>query len=316
MRIEIIGLETEHLEDAAKLVCERFRALRERMPVLPERYEETGPILENLVSIQEEPGVAAFREGKMIGFMTGIEIAEFMGKRSAYSPEWANATAIGEKCGVYEAMYASLASHWVANGCYTHLVSLMGNDLEGLDAWIWLGFGLVAVDALKDLSRVEGNGVDVQLRRADIEDLELVTAFLHKLDDHLAAPPIYWPHQTELEEAWLSNPEKAMWLAYEGGNALGCMGFESGYDEGCIILQDEKTISISSAFTNEDARGGGVATALLNKGLAWASERGYTRCALDFEAMNSQARRFWLRWFEPACYSLMRVLNERAGVTK
>ncbi len=83
--------------------------------------------------------------------------------------------------------------------------------------------------------------------------------------------------------------------------------------EACTIIQDEKTASITMAFTKEGARGNGSATALLNRSLEWVRSRGYERCAVDFETMNVLAARFWPRWFEPVCYSLTRYVDERAA---
>ncbi len=77
------------------------------------------------------------------------------------------------------------------------------------------------------------------------------------------------------------------------------------------LIYDEKTTSISGAFTREKARGGGIATALLNRSLEWAHAAGYERCAVDFEPMNPLATRFWLRHFEPVCYTLIRHVDKR-----
>jgi hypothetical protein len=55
--------------------------------------------------------------------------------------------------------------------------------------------------------------------------------------------------------------------------------------------------------------GSGVATALLNRALEWARAEGYTRCAVDFEAANVPARRFWLRYFQPAALSFYRHIH-------
>ena len=79
------------------------------------------------------------------------------------------------------------------------------------------------------------------------------------------------------------------------------------------IIRDVKTTSITGAFTQERARGGGIATALLNRSLAWARAKGYERCAVDFEPMNPLATRFWLRYFQPVCYAVVRHIDERAA---
>jgi hypothetical protein len=54
---------------------------------------------------------------------------------------------------------------------------------------------------------------------------------------------------------------------------------------------------------------------LLNGSLEWARAEGYERCAVDFEPMNSLAARFWPKYFQPVCYSLMRKVDERIGET-
>lgn len=68
-------------------------------------------------------------------------------------------------------------------------------------------------------------------------------------------------------------------------------------------------MSITGAYTLESARGGGIARALLNAGLAWARGRGYTRCAVDFEAMNVLGAGFWLHHFSTVAISVHRHVN-------
>jgi GNAT superfamily N-acetyltransferase len=82
-----------------------------------------------------------------------------------------------------------------------------------------------------------------------------------------------------------------------------------------MLIEDEKTTSIVSAFTREEARGGGIATALLNRALDWGREQGYARCAVDWEPMNVLASRFWLRYFQPVSYALERYIDERLART-
>ena len=43
------------------------------------------------------------------------------------------------------------------------------------------------------------------------------------------------------------------------------------------------------------------------------SGQGYVRCAVDFEPENVLGARFWLRAFQPVCYSLFRQVDERAA---
>ena len=312
MSLEIVSLREKYLEDAAALVCLRLKALRERLPLLSPRYEQVGTIHAMLRDLSRETaGVVAMRNGRLIGFLTGIDLPAFLGKRSVYSPEWANGAVLGESRRIYEEMYSSLSAEWTADGCYSHIVSLLVNDREGIEAWNWLGFGLAVVDGVRELKMVEGLTSDVKVRQAGVKDIDEVVALRRALERHLASAPTFWLHESQDCEEWLGKPGNVLWLAYESGEAVGCMGLENRSEDGCKILQDEGTVSIENAFTREGARGRGVATALLNQALEWACGEGYKRCVTDFEAMNILAARFWMRWFEPVCYSLMRCIDER-----
>jgi GNAT superfamily N-acetyltransferase len=334
MSLKIVPLQNKHLEDAAALVTTRYRALRDRVPSLPSRYEDVGSILPLLRDLAgQAPGVVAMRDGRLAGFLLGIVLPDFRGKRSVYSPEWANAVD-GEDGGeTYREMYAHLSACWVADGCFLHVITLLAHDREAIDAWYWLGFGLTTVDAIRDLTPVQGSTADVVIRRAGLEDIAQAMALSQALEQHLVAAPIFVieEHVPPLSpptlrpcsgqalggmkggEQWLANSANALWLAYRDGEVVACMGLEPSNPTACYIIRDEKTTSITSAFTRESERNKGIATALLNHSLGWARAAGYERCAVDFESQNIPAVRFWLRHFQPVCYSLIRHVDERVA---
>ena len=327
MSIEIEPFRETHLQDAAELFCARYRALRKAVPFLPDRYNTADAILPMLCDLsQGAPGVVAMDGRKLAGYLIGFVIPEFQGLRSVFSPEWANAARLEGSRRLYQEMYGCLSANWVADKCFTHLVSLLENDPQGRDAWHWLGFGMAAVDGLRDLQPVQAVSAGFELLRATLADVRQATSFDEALARHLAAPPIFWPHENREYAEWLSNSANALWLAYPAGSpdrtgkvhageeVAGCMALEPGYQGGCQVVQDEQTISITGAFTQEGTRGNGVATALLNRSLEWARAEGYERCAVDFEPMNSLAARFWPKYFRTVCYSLMRRVDERIGV--
>jgi hypothetical protein len=91
--LKIIPLKEEHLEDAAALVSSRYQILHEQQPLLPRRYQEAHnllPLLQNIIRAAP-PGVAAIQDGQLVGFLIVWLMPDFRGKRSVYSPEWANA---------------------------------------------------------------------------------------------------------------------------------------------------------------------------------------------------------------------------------
>jgi GNAT superfamily N-acetyltransferase len=315
--LNIVRLEEKHLEDAAALACARYRALRQHVPLMPARYEKVDTILPKLHKLAgRSSGVAAIRGGRLVGFLGAFLIPEFRGKRSALSPEWGNAAKSEDSKRIYEEMYAHVSDGWVAEGCPTHLMVMLAHDRESLETWHWLGFGLCSTDAVRDLSPVQGASTDVEIRRARVENAETVMAFDLALHRHLAAAPTFLAqdedHELASVQKWLQDPSSAVWLACEGSKAMALLGQMSANPDACDIIVDEGTTSINSAFTYEDARGQGIASALLNRALAWGREQGYERCAVDFEPMNILAARFWTRHFQPVCYGMMRFVGESA----
>ena len=318
MSIEVIPLREEHLQDAAALVSRRYQGLRELVPSLPPRYAEVSTLLPMLRDIAGAgPGVAAIHGGRLVGFLSGWLIPSFRGKRSAFSPEWANAVDLENSQRVYEQMYTHLSASWVADGYTTHLIGLLANDRDSLEGWHWLGFGMIAADAVRDLQPAPGRDTDVEIRRAGLQDLDQVKTLHEALSQYMVAPPTFLVDAGERDvayyEEWLRNPDKAIWLAFHGAEAVAYIRLGPASEDASNIIRDAKTTSITGAFTRERARGGGIATALLNRSLAWARAKGYERCAVDFEPMNPLATRFWLRHFQPVCYAVVRHVDETAA---
>jgi GNAT superfamily N-acetyltransferase len=216
---------------------------------------------------------------------------------------------------IYEALYAGLSAQWVDAGYCTHLLSMVANDEDGIEGWRWLGFGLLAADGARDLKPVPGRTTGVDVRRAGPDDIQQVTALLGALRQHMAAAPTFL-HQgdaggVEEDEEWLADPAHAMWLAYDGTEAVACMGQGPANPKASGLIRDRGTTSIVSAYTRRSVRGEGIATVLLNQALAWARAEGYDRCAVDWEPMNILATRFWTRHFQPVSYALIRHVDER-----
>jgi hypothetical protein len=180
--IEILSLEEGHLEDAAALVCSRYRALRERLPLMPSRFENPDTVLPLLRDLAgQAPGVVAIRGGRLAGFLVAYQFPNFRGKKSIYTPEWANGAELDDSRRIYEALYTGLSAQWVDAGYCTHLLSIMANDQDGIEGWRWLGFGLLATDGLRDLNPVQDRAADVDVRRAGPDDVQRVADLIKAL---------------------------------------------------------------------------------------------------------------------------------------
>ena len=67
----------------------------------------------------------------------------------------------------------------------------------------------------------------------------------------------------------------------------------------------------TGAYTVERYRRSGIGAALLNRLIAEAKSARYERLSVDFESINTLGSRFWLKYFKPVCYSVIRTLDDR-----
>ena len=313
MRTEIADLGPDHVRQAAALAAERYRILRAHTPHLPARWEDPDLILPMLGElVGQVPGVAALRDGRLVGFLTGFLFSGFRGKDAAYSPEWANGVVVDSGDGLYHDLYTAISARWLGAGAATHLITLPAYDRASLDAWHWMGFGKMSVDAVRDLSPLDAPDPGYAIRRAGLDDAPALAVLRHALWHHLSLPPVYlYDEEYENMADWLADPAHAAWAAMEGDRAVAFIQIQPVPGDVCAAVRDPGTASITGAFVEERARRSGLGAALLDRALAWAREQGYERCGVDFEPDNRQATRFWPRYFRPVCFSLMRHIDER-----
>ena len=314
MTIRVVSLRDHHLEDAAHLVAARHREERQHAPILPGRFEDPGAVLPPLRRLaSESEGIVALEGGRLVGLLLGMVLPDFKGMRSAYVPEWSHAAVGDRRRRVYEEMYVEAATRWVADGCLLHAITLLAHDGEAFDAWNWMGFGMLVIDAVRGLEPVEGPLPEVDIWRAGLDDVETAMAFDRALSEYLAEPPTFLlggePMDRAEHVAWLEDPERALWVASRRGESVGVIGLQPSNPTAAATPQGDGSVSITRAFTLAPMRGQEVGTALLARAIDWARTTGYARCAVDFESANVLASRFWLRHFEPVCYSLMRVVD-------
>jgi len=314
MSIELVPFARQHIPAAAEMVATRCRALCERVPVFPPRYTEPETLAAMLAN--HPPGATALRGGRLVGFLVAYAGGEFRGKGSVYCPEWGHAAEEGGASRIYQAMYTHLAREWMSRGLVVHTISAPAHDRPCIETWHWLGFGFVGGDALRSLESVPGPA-KLDVRRAGPSDAGVVAELVLALTDHLHDSPTFLAYDAGPDlrltyEGLLADPSVAIWLAEKEREAVGYLKLvPSDQADSSPMVRDPGTISITGAYVRPDVRGRGVASRLLDRGIAWARECGYVRCAVDFETMNGPAARFWTRHFALVSLSLMRYSDER-----
>jgi Sortase and related acyltransferases len=247
----------------------------------------------------------------------GLPIPNFKGsQRGIYCPEWSHAVICNNRSEVYQKLYGEASAIWVQNGCLNHAISIMAHDDEAMNIWFWNGFGLHVVDAVRDLDCLPGNiNNDVEIRKSNSDDIEKIVPLFLEYKKYMASSPIYLPlmHIENAEDIkqWLENPDNTLWLGLNKGNIIAMMEVSYKKSNDAQILSDEGTVSIGITYTRDNFRGHGITKSLLQEAIQEALLKGYKRCAVVFESQNSSGRNFWLKYFKPVCYSLVRKVDDR-----
>jgi GNAT superfamily N-acetyltransferase len=336
--VELSTFGPQHLDDAAHLVAERVRVLRGAIPLLAPSLETPDawrPRLADLLAAGPEPvdpeagavtddaidpGVVATDGGRMLGFLLAA-VRPAAGR--AYCPDYANAVLPGGRR-VLEALYAHAAARWHGAGIHSHIVGSFEGSPDERQVWSWLGFGRLVVDAVRPLEPLEPSARGATsgparpvIRPAGPTDVEAVIDLEDGLRRHLLASPVFLtlppPRDREGHLERLADPASVTFLAEVDGEVIADLRIGPHADDVTPLLQDDGTAAITAAFTRPEHRGSGVATALLDAALAWALDRGYQRCGVDFESANLEAIRFWPGHFQPVSVAYVRRLHPRSG---
>jgi GNAT superfamily N-acetyltransferase len=313
--MEIIPFTTAHLAPASNLFARSFREQRQATPVLPARLEdpsEVQPLLERM--FDRHAGLAAQQNGELLGYLLWLYIENFRNasRKAAYCPVYAHGVTTGDQELVYKALYRAASEQWAEAGCEVHAITLPAHDHSSLQTWFWNGFGLGVVDAIRACTPLQITPPgDVTIRQAEGRDAALLADLERDHWHHYLAAPVFM-HPTPPSSAaefleLVQTPGSSAWLAFAGDRPSGYLRLEPGSQGATEIAAAATTVAITGAYTVPEQRGRGIAAALLDAALRYSAVHGSTACSVDFESFNPEAAAFWMRYFHPICYSLLRT---------
>lgn len=316
--MEIIKFDENHLESVSVLFTRNYMKLREKQTILPEKYTNKETIFELLHGLYtKSTGFVAIDNNDVIGYLIGIPIQNFKGsQKGIYCPEWAHTVISKDKAKVYQKLYDIAAGTWVENGYLNHAISILAHDDETMNILSWNGFGVHVVDAVRDLNLLSGKiNNDIEIRKYKKEDIGEVLDLFLEYKRYMASSPIFLPflHVETAEDVnqWLEDSNNTIWLAIHKEKIISMMEVSYKKSNDAQILADSDTVSIGITYTKYQFRGIGITKALLHSAISEASLNGYKRCAVVFESQNSYGRSFWLKYFKPVCFSLVRKVDDR-----
>jgi|tagenome__1003787_1003787.scaffolds.fasta_scaffold20969056_2 GNAT superfamily N-acetyltransferase len=322
----VVPFRPAHVTRAAALVTASVARLREQVPALPEAWSDERVVRRVVRALAERgTGVAIVgRNRSLVGFQAAT-LLDGHGGRWAYTPDVGHATvaasggsgaADGNR--VVERLYAALAGGWVRDAYVEHVVTVLADDPARIAAFGRLGFAPHVVDLVRDLAPVDGGAVPAggEVRRALPADAAAVHELHAALVRHLRGSPVFRSvppaPALELQRRVIADPASAVFLAQVRGEPVAFLRIGPCADDVATIVRDRRTASITAAFTVPRARGAGIGTALLAEAVEWAREAGHVRCAVDHEAANGEAARFWSRHATPVAISVARRLPATA----
>ena len=330
MKTELLPFTNEMIPGAGKLLAHRHACNRERLPLLPERFEQTDVATKAVETLWQEKykgGYAAFRHGRMIAYLIGQTSTNPWGRAgTVYLPGYA--VAEDENPAVIQDLYALLGDLWAKKGCFDHYLYISAADAGVIAALFDVGFGKERIDALLDLRSSQVPDVEepagITIRKAGAGDNAHLGSFSNVIFRALAKPP-YW-HPTmpedwdELYEGWSELPDEkewTVWLALERDESLGTVGFRPEAETDTQMLVSPRTVYLSIAATKPQARGRGINTVLSWHGLGQAQQEGYETCYSNWISPNLLASRFWPRFgFKDAAYRLGKKVSPMIAWTR
>jgi GNAT superfamily N-acetyltransferase len=156
------------------------------------------------------------------------------------------------------------------------------------------------------------------VRVATPDDLETVYRIGASGNAFHARPPIFTPYiepntEAEVRASYrkaLADEGQALFLGYAEGAPAGLLWVEP--PKGSPLFTPDDACYIGDTAVLPGARHAGLGTAILQRALAWARERGYRHATLHYVPANPVSSEFWQRnGFTPVMYHLRRRLDER-----
>jgi GNAT superfamily N-acetyltransferase len=315
-KLQIEEFSGDHVDDAAALLAARHRRHRAVEPRLPTAYEQrpaARAAIEDLLSRDEADGVAAMRDGRLVGYLLGIRKGDMWGPNVWVEPAGHAAEAAED----IRDLYAAGAAGWVAAGRKAHYVVVPSSDDDLVAAWFRLGFGQQHAYGITELTDVEWPG---EVREAEERDVELLIALAPELQNHQRRTPVFsgLPEEDDVEELRaevfqdIASPTVGLLVAEQDGRIVGSLvvcPLELSETTHYGLARPEDMSFLAFAVTDPGVRGSGAGLALTQAGFAWARAHGYDAMVTDWRVTNLLSSRFWIaRGFRPTFFRLHRLI--------
>ena len=313
MRIE--NFTIAHIEQAVNIAMQNYKEERGYVPVLPQI--NTAPDLTTYA--ENNMSVAAFEGDIMLGFLCGTSPFDnafgINNIKGIFSPMGANGAVGEDKTKIYARLYQAAAEKWVQAGATSHAICLYAHDKEAQEQFFRYGFGLRCVDAIRDMSMINCPPCDAVYEFIELEQNEYSSVFhLHTmLNRHqLTSPYFLYREPDKYAESFIRGCLRTSSKIFAVKHKNEICAYLRIYVSGeTFVANCPGYIHIKSAYCLPEHRGKGVYQNLINFAISTLKNEGYARLGVDFESFNPTAYGFWLKYFTPYAYSVVRRIDEK-----
>lgn len=312
--MKIIDFEAKHVEEALVLTAQSYNEEREQVAALP--VIDTMPDLTYFAN--NGLGVAAFENGKMIGFLScyePIDNAFGTSSKGMFSPIHAHAAIKENRSYIMKRLYQAAAYKWVGKKAAYHTIAVYAHDAESKSALFEYGFGLRCIDAIRSMDTFECESINdgitfEELPKGNDKDVRELRRLLSK---HVGESPCFMYKTPEATQKWILKKEEddsRLFVAKDGQRVV---SFIEIADEGENFVTDVSSmLNIQGAFCMPEYRGKSIAQNLINYTIEILKSEGYKILGVDYESFNPTANGFWKKYFTVYTNSVVRTIDDSA----
>lgn len=296
MRCEVVPLENEHLDRAAEVVAREQRATIGACPGLALSYLDPAYCRDRLTDLAHSHlGRVAISGSQVLGVLHGSAEdgwGDLPAQGCAIEPAVEDVTA------VLGALLADVAPRFVAQAALRHGLSHVAHPrLAEAAADLLFGrsgrYAALKIDPRAARLRPQG----LEIRQATADDLDSIAELSLVEIAQRVLPPLYAPPSTQTHDE--VKDERAAGLAR---GQLHLIARSQSRDVGLLAAEPSAehhrlmragSLYLGPVAVRPEARGSGVASALVDAALQWGTLHGFTWASVAFATANLLSRPFW-----------------------
>lgn len=312
--IDLRKLTNEYIEEVISLFKSNYLILHNKYPLLNSVNNISE--IENKITdiVNNNNGIIAIKNNEVIGYIVGYKINNFKNNhKGIYIPEFGHCVKGNDKEIIYYEMYKEISNVWVKEGHIIHAITIFETDTQSLTSFRGLGFGMLVIDAIRSLDVLAlDNNLNFKVKQATIDDIQDILVMDQGICDYLCDSPIFLDAHYDTQEYFnkFLTEDNIIYLAYDNNEVIGFIKGEKQASGSSAIVNSSRSIAITGAYIKDKYRGKTLAYTLLNTMLLWAKSKDLEYISVDFEVFNLYGRKFWLKYFNTVCYSMIRHIEK------